>query len=61
MLHTDDDDEELPFNPQNNQSNDTTNSEATHQQPRRSGGVGKQTQCHGQPVDSSLIRQNWFA
>ena len=57
VLHTDNE-EELPFEPQRNRSNDTTNSEVTHQQPRRSGRVRKQTQHYGQPVDSSLIRQN---
>ena len=57
VLHTDDE-EELPFEPQRNQSNDTTNSEATHQQPRRSGRVRKQTRYYGKPVDSSLIGQN---
>ena len=57
VLHTDDE-EELLFEPQRNQSNDTTNCEATQQQPRRSGRVRKQTQQYGQPVDSSLIGQN---
>ena len=57
VLHTDDE-EELPFKPQTNQTNDTTNSEETHQQPRRSGRVRKQTQHYGQPVDSSSIGQN---
>ena len=57
VLHTDDE-EELLFEPQRDQRNDTTNSEATHQQPRRSGRVCKQTQHYGQPVDPSLIEQN---
>ena len=59
VLHTGDD-EELPFEPQRDQSNDPTNSEATHQHPRSSGRVRcrKQTQHYGQPVDSSLIGQN---
>ena len=57
VLHTDDE-EELLFEPQRDQSNDTRNSEATHQQLRRSGRIRKQTQHYGQSVDSSLIGQN---